>query len=67
MLSDGFFEATDPAGEELGVERIGAVLRRCRALPAVEILAELRAELERFTAGAPAADDQTALLLRRTS
>jgi serine phosphatase RsbU (regulator of sigma subunit) len=67
VLSDGFFEATDPAGEELGVERIGAVLRRCRALPAVEILAELRAELERFTAGAPAADDQTALLLRRTS
>ena len=65
VLSDGFFEAADPAGEELGVERIGAVLRRCRERPAAEILAELRAELERFTAGAPAADDQTALLLRR--
>jgi len=66
VLSDGFYEAEDPAGEQLGVERIGAVLRRCCARPAAEILAELRAELARFTAGAPAADDQTALLLRRT-
>ena len=32
VLSDGFFEANDPAGEQLGVERIGEVLRRCRAL-----------------------------------
>ena len=66
VLSDGFYEAADPEGEELGVERIGEVLRRCRARPAGELLAELRAELERFTRGAPAADDQTALLLKRT-
>jgi phosphoserine phosphatase len=67
VLSDGFFEATDPAGEELGVERIGEVLRRCRHLPAAEILEQLWAELHRFTLGAPAADDQTAVLLRRLS
>jgi serine phosphatase RsbU (regulator of sigma subunit) len=65
VLSDGFFEAADPDGEELGVERIGAVLRRSRALPAARILEELWAELHRFTRGAPAADDQTAVLLRR--
>ena len=65
VLSDGFFEAADPDGEELGVERIGEVLRRCRDLPAAGILEELWAELHRFTRGAPAADDQTAVLLRR--
>ena len=65
VLSDGFYEAVDPADEELGVERIGAVLRRMQARPAAEIVAALRALLAEFTAGAPAADDQTALLLRR--
>ena len=67
VLSDGFYEAADPEGEELGVERIGAALRRCRERPAAEILAELFDELGRFTRGAPAADDQTAILLRRLS
>jgi len=66
VLSDGFYEAEDPAGEQLGVERIAEVLRRCRDRPATEILAEIRALLERFTQGEPAADDQTAILLRRT-
>jgi sigma-B regulation protein RsbU (phosphoserine phosphatase) len=66
VLSDGFYEAADPEGEELGVERIGELLRRCRTRSASEILAELRAELARFTRGVPAADDQTAILLRRT-
>lgn len=65
VLSDGFYEAEDPAGEQLGVERIGEVLRRCCDRPAGEILAEIRALLERFTQGAPASDDQTAILLRR--
>jgi len=65
VLSDGFYEAEDPAGEQLGVERIGEVLRRYRDRPAGEILAEIRALLERFTQGAPASDDQTAILLRR--
>ena len=65
VLSDGFYEAEDPAGEQLGVERIGEVLRARRERPAAEILAALRALLERWTQGAPPTDDQTAILLRR--
>jgi serine phosphatase RsbU (regulator of sigma subunit) len=65
VLSDGFYEAADPDDAEWGMERIGAVLRRCRDRPAAEILDELWAGLTRFTRGAPAADDQTAILLRR--
>jgi serine phosphatase RsbU (regulator of sigma subunit) len=67
VLSDGLNDAADPEGEELGVERIGEVLRRSRGRPAAEILGELRAELARFTHAAPAADDQTAILLKRSA
>ena len=66
VLSDGFYEAEDPAGEQLGVERIGEVLRSHRDRSAAEILAALRGLLEDHTRGAPATDDQTAILLRRT-
>ncbi|HVS62897.1 MAG TPA: SpoIIE family protein phosphatase [Thermoanaerobaculia bacterium] len=65
VLSDGFFEARDAAGEHLGVERLTAALERERAGTAAEILAALRAELEAFSAGTPADDDRTAVVIRR--
>ena len=65
VLSDGFFEARDAAGEYLGVERLTVALERERAGTAAEILAALRAELEAFRAGTPADDDRTAVVIRR--
>ena len=66
VLSDGFYEATDPAGESLGVARLAAVVERERAGTTAEILAALRAELEAFGAGVTADDDRTALVVKRS-
>jgi serine phosphatase RsbU (regulator of sigma subunit) len=65
VLSDGIFEARGPNGAELGVERVAALLARHAAGGVEAVVAALRAELARFTAGAPAADDRTALLIQR--
>ncbi len=66
VLSDGFYEATDSAGMELGTERIAELLRIHRAASAAEILAALRAAVEDFTGGAPLDDDRTAVIVKRS-
>lgn len=65
LLSDGFYEYENPAGEELGKERVAALMDRHRSAGAEEILAALRQELERFCQGAPQQDDLTAIVLKR--
>lgn len=65
VLSDGFFEATDPAGLEFGTERVGELIRRYRNATAEEILTALVAALREFTGDAPAEDDRTAVLFKR--
>jgi serine phosphatase RsbU (regulator of sigma subunit) len=65
VLSDGFFEAKNAAGESLGVDRLAAVLERAREGTSAGILAALRAELEAFTSGTTPDDDRTALVIRR--
>lgn len=65
-VTDGFFEATNESGEELGIERIAAVAERERERPAAEILEALRHELLGFTGNTPPADDRTAVVIKRT-
>jgi len=65
VITDGFFEASDPAGEPFGMERICEMIRRDRDRPAAEIIARLWAAVEAFTAGAPQADDLTAVIVKR--
>ena len=64
-LSDGLFEAVDPAGNMFGKERIMEVLRACRTAAAEEILAALRREIDAFTGSAPPNDDCTAIIIKR--
>lgn len=66
VLSDGFFEAAAPDGELFGSARVTQLLgaHRRETLPAM--LEALRTAVESFTAGAPAADDRTALIVKRT-
>lgn len=66
VLSDGFFEAHDPAREEFGPERVQAVLAEHRDRPAAEMLTALRAALDAHTEGAPPEDDRTAVILKAT-
>ena len=64
-ISDGIFEAA--RGEvEFGVERVQQIIRERRGDGAVEILDAIRQAQERFTEGAPAGDDRTMLIIKRT-
>jgi phosphoserine phosphatase len=65
LLTDGFYEAADPAGEQFGEERVAEFVRRHARVPLADLVQRLHAEVERFTQGAPQADDLTAILVRR--
>ncbi len=65
-ISDGIFEANAPDGEEMETERITAVIRHSRQESAAEIIEQIRIATETFTEGAPADDDRTIILIKRT-
>jgi serine phosphatase RsbU (regulator of sigma subunit) len=67
VLSDGIFEARNARHVEFGAERVVEVLRATCEEPAPKILRALRAALEDFAGDTPAADDRTALVVRRTA
>ncbi|MGB5658740.1 MAG: SpoIIE family protein phosphatase [Thermoanaerobaculia bacterium] len=66
VLSDGFFEAKNPAGEELGTEAVVDVIRHHRQDSAAEILQQIRLATENFSDGIPQDDDQTLVILKRS-
>jgi len=66
VVTDGFFEAPNAAGEMFGIPRMCEAIRRDRDLPAAEIIDSLRRDVDAFTDGAPQADDLTAVIARRT-
>ena len=66
LFSDGVTEAENDAGEEFGTERLAAVLTRCREEPAQAIVDAVNRAVEEWRAGAPAADDVTLVIVRRT-
>jgi len=66
VLSDGFFEAAGPDGELFGTARVEAVIQRAHAESPKAILDAIRAEVETYTQGAPADDDRTAVIIKRT-
>ncbi len=65
IYTDGLTEATDPAGEEYGPERLSRLLSQKRRRPLVEIADTVQDDLERFVNGVPFNDDRTLVLLRR--
>ena len=65
-ISDGIFEANAPDGEEMETERVTDVIRRFREESAAEIIEQIRIATETFTEGAPADDDRTIILIKRT-
>jgi phosphoserine phosphatase len=67
LLSDGYYEASNPRGDMFGVDRVIASVRASLHKPADDILADLRRELLSFCEGKPADDDQTALIVKRTA
>jgi sigma-B regulation protein RsbU (phosphoserine phosphatase) len=63
FYTDGITEAENPEGKLFGVERLDEVLK-CTRGDAEEIVQEVLAAVERFTAGAPPGDDRTLLVAR---
>jgi serine phosphatase RsbU (regulator of sigma subunit) len=64
VFSDGVSEARNAADEELGRERLVTALGSVRGISSEATLEKLVAAVRDFTAGAPQADDVTALVLR---
>jgi serine phosphatase RsbU (regulator of sigma subunit) len=67
VISDGIFEAANPAGEQYGVERTVAVIKDNAERSARAIREALLDRLRAFTEGHPADDDRTILILKATS
>jgi PAS domain S-box-containing protein len=65
LVTDGFFEWADPAGQLYGVERLRAAVRAHAALGPEELIAALYDDVRRFAGGTRQADDLTALVLKR--
>jgi len=63
FYTDGITEATNPAGEMFGLQRLDQVLENCH-LSANGLIEEVLGALEQFTAGRPAADDRTILVAK---
>lgn len=64
LCTDGVFEAMNASGELFSMERLRGLLHRtCAAAPS-EIVLAVKDAVDVFTAGAPKADDVTALALR---
>ncbi len=65
LYTDGVTEATDPAGEEYGLERLTDLCRRHRSEPLDALAGALETGLVAFVEGPPDADDRTLVVVRR--
>lgn len=65
LYTDGLPEATDSLGEELGLDRLVAAVRRARVRGAAAIAEAVFADLDAFTGGRPQTDDQTLVVVQR--
>lgn len=67
LYTDGITEAEDSQGVEFDIDIIGRILQELGPLPLADLHQGLNEALLRHTGGAPLADDQTIVLVRRTT
>ena len=65
LLTDGVTEATGPTGDLYGGGRVASLLGRLEGASPAELIAAVRADVERFAVGAEPADDLTLLAIGR--
>jgi phosphoserine phosphatase RsbU/P len=63
--TDGVFEACNPAGQELGIDRLQEAFAGCRALSVADTLDTLLGVVRDHCGGRPFTDDVTLLLVER--
>ena len=66
LITDGFFEWENSAGEQFGTERLAAAVRQFSDREPEVIIAELYDAVLNFAQGTPQQDDLTAVLIKRT-
>ena len=66
LVTDGFSEWENSAGEEFGTERLAAVVRQFSDREPEVIIAELHDAVLNFAKGTPQQDDLTAVLIKRS-
>jgi serine phosphatase RsbU (regulator of sigma subunit) len=65
LVTDGFYEWENPAGEEFGLERLNQTIRAARDCSAEEVIARLHTAVRDFSKGTEQKDDLTAVVLKR--
>ena len=65
VISDGVFEAFNPDNEQFSTQRVVDLIMTHHRSTAAQILDVLRQALAQFTAGAPADDDRTVVMIKR--
>ncbi len=65
LVTDGFFEWSNPEGELYGTRRLGAVIHERRDLSAGAIIDAMHSAVVAFGNGTPQADDLTAIIVKR--
>lgn len=65
ITTDGFFEASNPSGEQFGIEAVEDFVRQNHNLPPDEFINTLYREVEQHMAGEEQGDDLTALVIKR--
>ncbi len=66
LFTDGVTEATSPAGDLFGVERLREVLRGAERAELADVKRRVLSALGAHAAGAALTDDTTILMLRRS-
>lgn len=67
LLSDGFYEQSNPHGEMFGDDRVRDIVRAHHAGPMAEMLAALLRAVGDFAGDTPQEDDMTAVVVKRDS
>ncbi len=65
LITDGFFECSNPAGQMLGISPLADFLCIAHANSAENLIAAMHQHVENFSDGHPQADDLTAVVIKR--
>ena len=65
LISDGYYEASNPEHQLMGSDRVVEAARKARSGTAAEILAAINAAADEFVRGHAFDDDRTAIIIKR--
>jgi serine phosphatase RsbU (regulator of sigma subunit) len=67
LITDGFFEYPNAAGELLGIRRLAEIIRQHKGLCAAKSIQQMHQRVLEFSQGVAQGDDMTAVVIRRTA